>query len=320
MMLISRDGRFEGMISGGCLEGDLLLHAASVFKSGKPSLVTYDMHADENLVWNLGLGCDGVIHLLLQRVDRHDEFAFLAPLEKSHSGRRACLIALLVESSDPAAKGDWALLDKTDISAGNDDLVAILRQSAAEWPAWRTQLLRHRLPDGEREILMINVPEQTRVLICGAGPDAVPVARVLAELDWEILLADHRPAYADARRFPAACRLLETRPGDLSDTIDLDDIDAVLIMSHHLENDAEYLRQVAGRAIPYLGVLGPAARRERLRDMADCPDAVLHGPAGLDIGAELPAAIALSIASEIHAVLNGREGNPLMMKAGVNHG
>ena len=77
MMLISPQGDFEGMISGGCLEGDLLHHAANVFSSGETASVTYDMHADDDLVWSLGLGCDGVIHLMLQRLDRDDHFGFL---------------------------------------------------------------------------------------------------------------------------------------------------------------------------------------------------------------------------------------------------
>ena len=85
----------------------------------------------------------------------------------------------------------------------------------------------------------------------------------------------------------------------------------MVIMSHHLENDAEYLRQVAGAPPAYVGVLGPAARRERLFEMAGCRNLPAFGPVGLDIGAELPESIALSIAAEIHAVLNQRDGQSL---------
>ena len=102
-----------------------------------------------------------------------------------------------------------------------------------------------------------------------------------------------------------------TRPERLGESIDLDGLDAVVIMSHHLENDCEYLKSVAGLDIPYIGVLGPKARRERLCDMAGCSDREVYGPVGLDIGAELPSAIALSLVAEIHAVLNHRKGIPL---------
>jgi xanthine/CO dehydrogenase XdhC/CoxF family maturation factor len=320
MMLISRDGSYEGMISGGCLEGDLLLHAGKVFDSGNVSRVTYDMHADDSLVWNLGLGCDGVVHLLLQRLDRQLGFGFLTQLEQSQSRGCACLIALVIDSPEPPVCGDFALLDQHDISVGNEGLVELLRSCCGDWPDWRTKTHRARVDGGEQNVLLIHAPPRVSVLICGAGPDAVPVAETLSGLDWKIRLVDHRPAFADARRFPPCCEVIEARPGKLSDAVDLELVDAVVIMSHHLEHDAEYLRQLGGRDIPYVGLLGPAARRERLREMAGCTDSLLHGPAGLDIGAELPEAIALSIAAEIHAVLNGRDGRVLTMKAGGKNG
>jgi xanthine dehydrogenase accessory factor len=105
------------------------------------------------------------------------------------------------------------------------------------------------------------------------------------------------------------------RPEALADATDLEAIDGAVIMSHHLENDAAYLRQLAPFAqagsLRYLGVLGPAARRNRLREMAEAPDVLIHGPVGLDIGAELPESIALAVAGEIHAVFNGRDGQSL---------
>jgi xanthine/CO dehydrogenase XdhC/CoxF family maturation factor len=139
----------------------------------------------------------------------------------------------------------------------------------------------------------------------------VPVVRALTELDWEVKVVDHRPAYAKASRFAAGCTVVQSRPEQLAAMADLDDVDAVVIMSHHLENDAAYLRQAVAAEIPYIGVLGPSARRRRLCDMADCEISRVFGPVGLDIGAELPAAIALSLVAEIHAVLNGRDGRSL---------
>ena len=98
MMLISRDGAYEGMISGGCLEGDLLHHANEVFLGGVPKSVTYDMHAGEDLVWGLGLGCDGIIHLQLQRLDREPGFAVLAFLQESMRRHQPALLALVTKS------------------------------------------------------------------------------------------------------------------------------------------------------------------------------------------------------------------------------
>jgi len=310
MMLISRDGGFEGMISGGCLEGDLLHHAAKVFETSTARHITYDMHADEELVWNLGLGCDGVIHLMLQRLDRDQGFGFFKQLEASHGARRAAVLALATQSDGSTQAGAFALLDRSDISMGEPKLQELLAAACADWPEWRVNNVRSA-DDSRPEVLLINMPVQTRVLICGAGPDAVPLARVLAELDWAIEVADHRPAFARQDRFPEKSSVTETRPGRLRDAVNLGGIDAAVVMSHHLENDAEYLRQLADFEIPYIGVLGPRARRNRLREMAACEDRQVFGPVGLDIGAELPSSIALSIAAEIHAILNQRDGLPL---------
>jgi len=315
MMLISRDGAFEGMISGGCLEGDLLHHAEMVFTSGVAAFVTYDMHAGEDLVWSLGLGCDGIIHLMLQRLDRADGFGFLRQLDRSQRARKAALVALAIQPAEGLACGTFALLDQSGVSVGDPQLQSGLQIAAQAWPQWRTQQAALANADGPVAVMQVNIPAPTRVLICGAGPDSVPVVRVLCELDWDVLVVDHRPAFAKAERFPPNCTVIECRPGRLGEATDLGELDAVVIMSHHLENDCAYLRQVAARGVPYIGVLGPRARRERLRAMAACGDLEIHGPAGLDIGAELPSAIALSIAAEIHAVLNQRNGLPLTIRA-----
>lgn len=310
MMLIAADGAYEGMISGGCLEGDLLHHAAAVFDTGAPARVTYDMHADEELVWNLGLGCDGVIHLLLQRLERERQFGFLTQLDESHRAHRNALVALVTGTQGTVQPGAFGLLDSSDISIGEQEITRLLADLCEDWPDWRFRHLRLG-EDDRTEAIAVNIPARTRVLICGAGPDAVPMARAFAELDWEVLVADHRPAYARADRFPPGCTVVRTRPERLRQVLDPATLDAAVVMSHHLENDGAYLAELASGDIPYIGVLGPRARRDRLLEMAGFPERDVFGPVGLDIGAELPAAIALAVAAEIHAVLNARDGKSL---------
>ena len=312
MMLISRDESFEGMISGGCLEGDLLHHAAEVFNSGQAKFVTYDMHAGDDLVWNLGLGCDGVIHLLLQRLDGECGFEFLEQLDASHAARRAALIALKTGSNGSTPVGSTALLDRAGRACGDPALLEILQDASKEvWPEWRCRKIGVSDSNEVGDMILVNIPPQTRVVVCGAGPDAVPVVRALSALDWDVHIVDHRPSYARGDRFPDKCRVIQARPEQLSEVVNLDEVDAAVVMSHHLDNDSIYLSQLAKKDIAYLGCLGPRARRDRLRDMAGCPDRQVFGPVGLDIGAELPEAIALSLAAEIHAVLNRRSGLPL---------
>jgi len=313
MMLISRDNAYEGMISGGCLEADLLHHAVDVFSSGTPKAVTYDMHAGDELVWGLGLGCDGVIHLLLQRLDRDDGFAILEFIRQSLLSRSPVLLALVTASTQPELPpGAAGLYSRAGQTQGHERLVKhCAGLCAGVWPPWRQQLMRQ--PD--HALMLINILPPPRILLCGAGPDALPVARQVDGLGWECVIADHRPAFARTERFPPGCRVILSRPEALQQQLDLNEVDAAVIMSHHLENDAAYLRALtqhsAGAALRYLGVLGPAARRDRLREMAQCRQQRVYGPVGLDIGAELPESIALAVLAEIHAALNGRDGQSL---------
>ena len=145
--------------------------------------------------------------------------------------------------------------------------------------------------------------------------DAVPVTRLAIEMGWACTVVDHRSGFADAARFPAACDVRLLQPDELATSIDLQHIDAVIMMSHNLGHDRQYLAQVVAAQVSYIGLLGPRARRDRLLDEINATNGEagihVHGPAGLDIGAEMPESIALSIIAEIHACLNRRHGNEL---------
>jgi len=313
MMLIAADNTYEGMISGGCLEGDLLHHASEVFSTGNPKSVTYDMHAGDELVWGLGLGCDGVIHLLMQRLDRGEGFALLDFIRQSLQSREPVLLALATESGgEDLPVGAAGLYNRGRQTLGNARLAEECEKHCqASWPDWRQKLLR----GANHTTMLINIQPPPRILLCGGGPDAVPVAWQTDRLGWECVIADHRAAFARAERFPPGCKVIQSRPENLHQHLDMGEVDAAVIMSHHLENDAAYLRQLTrsgdGSALRYVGVLGPASRRNRLREMAGCPHHLVYGPVGLDIGAELPESIALAIAAEIHAALNHRDGQSL---------
>lgn len=313
MMLISPDHCYEGLISGGCLEGDLLEHAQNLFTDGGAKRVVYDMHSDEDLVWGLGIGCDGVIELLLQRLDGPFHRDLFGGIRSALAARRRVIFVLATEVSESAAAPDAiATVAEDGRTFGDERLTSLAGDRVAQgWPDER-----FLVADGEGcRAMLINLVPQPRVLLCGGGPDAVPIASQAAALDWQCQVVDHRPAYARAERFPDGTEVLLCRPAALAETSDLEQFDAAVIMSHHLESDAAYLRCLAPLAksgsLPYLGILGPAARRKRLQEMADAPDILVHGPVGLDIGAELPEAIALAVTAEIHAVLNRRDGQSL---------
>ena len=313
MMLIASDGTYEGLISGGCLEGDLLEHAAQVFATGDAKKVVYDMYSDEDLVWGLGIGCDGIIELLLTRLDREQHSNLLGGIARSLNDRQRARFALVTGSEDMNLPvGAFAAKDSQGKRFGDEALWRrVLKHAEPEWPDIRFELVE----DSGITVALINLEPRPRLLLCGGGPDARPVAQQALALGWECIVVDHRSAYADSARFPEDTKVILGRPQALSERVRLSEIDAAVTMSHHLESDAAYLGQLAPLVergtLKYLGVLGPVARRKRLREMARCPDVLVHGPVGLDIGAELPEAIALAIAAEIHAVLNDRDGQSL---------
>jgi xanthine/CO dehydrogenase XdhC/CoxF family maturation factor len=164
------------------------------------------------------------------------------------------------------------------------------------------------------EVFVASIAPPPRVLLLGGGPDVRPVVTLADFLGWKVTVVDHRSAYLDAARFPASARLVETPAAQVASAIRLDDFDAAIVMSHHLDSDLLYLRALASAHVPYVGLLGPAARREKLLgdlgDQAISLRARLRAPVGLDIGGRTPEAIALSIVGEVQAALSGRGGRP----------
>jgi xanthine dehydrogenase accessory factor len=301
LMLIASSGESSGLLSGGCLEGDLAEYARSVIDTGEPRVVTYDMRGGDDLVWGLGLGCEGAMHILLIRVGPQNDWQPLTHLARCLAAHEPTSIGIVVESDRPespvgtvAPKGAWR---HSEVDAVLDEAARTGRVgwfAASSPPRWRVFALPLSLPP--------------KILLLGAGPDAAPVVDFAARLNWKVTLVDHRPAYADATHFPTAERVLHTEPDQLLRTVDPSHFSAAVVMSHHLPSDLKYLRALSATSIPYIGLLGPAVRRERLlmdlESDADKIRARLHAPVGLAIGGRSPESIALAIIAEIHAFVH----------------
>jgi len=277
-MLFSSTGERRGLLSGGCLEGDLQEHALQLLSSDSRCVVKrYDSRGSDDPVWGLGLGCEGAMEILLLRIDGSNNFEPLAGLFAAGEERQQAAYAI-------------------DIVRGS---VVSTRASATTLVGDVFTIIAERMPN---------------ILICGAGPDAEPVATLARLLGWRVTVVDHRPAYIDAQRFDAEVRLLLCETSALPIKVMLDKVDAAIVMSHHLTADTEYLSVLVDVEVPYVGLLGPAARRERifatLGDRAKNLRPRLRAPVGLDLGGRTPEDIALAIIAEIQAVMNGRNGAP----------
>jgi len=312
LMLIAHDGRFAGLISGGCLEGDLGDHARAVLESGTPRKVSYDMRGPDDLLFGLGAGCEGAMDILLLPVGPHSGWRPLEFFVASAARAQPAAAAFVVESRNAAFPA--GLVVQSDGEAGGaardamrQRLTAAAREAAG---ARQTRWLEDDAAGLRAFIAVLSLPP--RVLLLGGGPDAVPVVDLAGFLGWKTTVVDHRAAYAKPERFARAERVLCAHPDEAGEALALDGFDAAIVMSHHLPTDLGWLRLLAAARIPYVGLLGPAARRERLLSDLGADAAALRGrlraPIGLDIGGRAPESIALSIVAEVHAVLEGRAG------------
>ena len=303
-MLLRADGTSAGLLSGGCVESDLTERAREVLQTGRAALVDYDARASDDVIWGLGLGCEGAMRILLMRLDAssgYEPYAFQSRCRRAHSQGR---VAFVIESE----RSDFPIGTFFLGSEKDGQIPTPVRSALTSLNAPPTQEID---ADGAK-VLVFEIPLRHRLLLLGAGPDAMPLVEFAGLLDWDVTVFDHRPSYAVAHRFPRSRRVVSQPAAQLSEELNAHRYDAAIVMSHHLPSDETYLAALAESDIPYIGLLGPAPRRMRLMhelgERAQRLHGRLYGPIGLDIGAATPEGIALAIVAEIQAVRAGRSG------------
>jgi xanthine dehydrogenase accessory factor len=309
-ILIAANGDYQGLVSGGCLEGDLAERAREVLKSGAPVAITYDLRDEADDLWGLGVGCNGLIRVFLQPLHDVSGYQPFTAICRRLLDNRPAVVATVIESqrADLVA-GATVLWSAGSLECFGADATACGELASGCESAGIHSGARLVARDG---LLVLYAPllPVPRLLVLGAGLDAVPLVRMAAELGWRVTVADHRPAYLARGGFEAAEQVLAIEPGELAGQLQLDLFDGVLVMSHHLATDRTYLAQLVDVPARYLGVLGPPARRARLiADLGAAGERIaarLKGPVGIDIGANSPESIALSVLAELHATLRGR--------------
>ena len=320
-MLIDANGDFEGLLSGGCLEADLIEHARRVIATGTSQIVSYDMRGTDDEFWGLGVGCDGAITILLQRLHSDDNFEPLATMVKFIERDEAIVSATVIATtSDSVLLGTSILLAKDfhhnyGIGEPFVEQVAANAETTLTANSSFSDSARHEISEESITVLYSRVDPAPRILVLGAGPDALPVVELIAQLGWSVTVVDHRPSYLERISVDSVSNTLLQSPAGLSNDLELNAFSAAVVMSHNLAADRQYLSQLASSNIPFIGLLGPSARKARLLDeLGDAGTNLLqrmHGPVGFDIGANTPESIALSIAAQIHASVRARGGRPL---------
>jgi xanthine/CO dehydrogenase XdhC/CoxF family maturation factor len=332
-MLVVEDGTTAGGVSGGCLESDVILRAAAAIETGSVTLASYDTAGNDDVDFGVGLGCGGVIHVLieplppspkmrylglLERARRAHEHAVLATVWRTSGGRHACAGNRLFQ--------DGGGMRWTDI--GDSELARAVSTDAAKvLERRRSTTTSYRLPTGDADVLLEYLPPPVSLVVFGGGPDAVPLVGLAKTLGWHVTVVDARVAAATRGRFPEADAVIVCGPQEVSARIPLAGRSSAVIMTHNYRHDLGLLEALLPSPVRYLGLLGPKARAGRLlQDLSRAgfvasPDQLrrLHAPAGLDLGAEGPEEIALAIVAEVKATLAGRVPGPLRDRHGPIH-
>jgi xanthine dehydrogenase accessory factor len=329
-MLITESGRTTGAISGGCLERDVSVRAAQVMKTGVSQIIEYDTRRSEDIVWGLGLGCHGVVRILLESLHAgsHGERAlpFIREcLRARKSGVLATVIAVDVNAErcedGPVAVGERLLLNAELNICGPSltdvQLASRIREDALEILAGKRSATRsYEAGQGRADIFFDVITPPRPLVVFGAEHDAVPLVHLARTLGWHVTVVDTRARDATRERFAEANEVLLCRAEEIAARVSLTEETAAVVMTHNYLVDVELLRALLPSPVCYLGILGPKQRTSKLLEeisadtygLADSQFARLHSPIGMDLGAETPEEIGLSIISEIKAVCAARGG------------
>lgn len=346
-MVLTPDGDQLGGITAGCLEGPVGELAAEVFETGGPVLETFDLVDDEE--WGLGLGCNGVIDVLVEPLDSSWD-----PVLAAVGDGRSVATVTAVDGDGPVPAGARAVVDAeaavlwpvdggdgaaddvtdgaattsaatTGVSTDGDrratlptEAVAVARDLAVETAEAGGTTTATVDVDGEAVRLLVDAVEPPdRLVVFGGQPDSNPLARLARQVGLHVTVATPRGGRAEPERYPAAHEVVAVRPTDVGEL--LDGRTAVAIMTHNLLDDELALAAALETEAPYVGVMGPRDRFERIREELADDGVTLDGdqldrvaaPVGLDLGGGAPVEIALSIVAEVVAVTNGRDGGRL---------
>ncbi len=327
-LLVPSDGKPVGTISGGCLEGDVRVAAVEVMREGVPKLLHFDLTADDEAVWGWGLGCNGVVDVFVEPAEGAMETAGVIRLAVEEQRHLVTVTVIEAEGGSAVRPGARILFHPdgaTEGSLGSDPLDEAAREEALRaLTDERSGIVA--LPGGARVFVEVLVPP-LRLLVCGAGHDAVPLVRFAASLGWRVEVIDDRDAFLKPHRFPGATRFVKTEPVDAAAQARVDERSFVVVMSHNFLRDKDYLRSFLGTPAAYIGMLGPKARLDRLLGQLRREGfeprredlSVVHGPAGLDLGGDGPDEVAWAIVGEILALKNSRAGGFLRDRKGPIH-
>lgn len=369
--LIEDTGSTLGSVSGGCLEADVREVANAVVESGTPSLRHYNT-GDEDVVWGLGLGCNGLVDVFVQPATDGPLAALAGTLRELFAGDGMVALATVVgagsaadadaDAGAPPAGGEVGATLAVDCSVMQGHPAALAHPATPATPATPAvgslgsaeldrevlERVRGLAAAGRsgvqavagRRVFIEVLPPPPHLLVCGGGDDARPLVAYAADVGFRVTLLDHRPALLAPEWFPQALRRVVARPEDPDLALPPPARTLAVVKTHSLAHDREWVRRLLAAGLPYIGVLGPHGRTQAiLRDVgamgamgatgaAGAAGAEggggsaaerVFGPVGLDLGADGPRQVAISIVAELLAFTAHREARHLSARQEAIH-
>lgn len=328
-MLIDRNGYSIGTVSGGCLEADVLERTRRVLRTGEPTVLTYDTTLDENSLFGLGMGCRGIVRVLLEAVTKESDI--FKSFARAVENRQREVIATLISAKTNQIVGGRVFYNRADQFsfanlADSFETSEPLKNDCRKVFAGKEKSIIqfYETDTSAAEFFIERIEPPLNLLLFGAGFDALPVVRFAKDLGWRVSVVDHRPAFANRERMPEADEIFLARAEELNGESFKDANSAAVVMTHNYERDREILYRLLNSECRYIGALGPKKRTENLirelrdagRNFNEAKLKQLHAPVGLDIGAETPEEIALAVVAEIKSALANRSGGFLRERKG----
>ena len=333
-LLLEAEGWLAGSISGGCLESDLIQTAWQRTENAPAALVTYDATSENDIVWGYGMGCNGIVQTLLERIVPGEGWNPIRFLQHCLAARIAGVAVTVIcgTAGRSPAIGTHGYYTKNErfgeAEAWPDALKSRIAAAALNClNAQRSHVAALEIGGAAMEIFFEYLPAPVPLVIFGAGQDAVPLARLAHELGWHVTVADHNPERLTRERFPDADVFLPLTGEHPFAALPLHPDSNVVLMTHNYLRDLEILPVLLDSSAGYLGILGPKRRTERLLgdlqsegwDVTEADRARIYAPVGLDIGAEGPEEIALAVLAEIQAQRRRHDGGFLRHSTGPIH-
>lgn len=320
-MLVLEDGRVVCELSGGCPQRDIVARARRAIADGTPQLVRYNSESGLDVL--MEMGCGGELEIFIEPLAgvRATDFAdSLARCLAARAGARLATVFAVGGRAVVPRRLVWCAGHALFDGIADAEIRRVVHAACESHHHRGAATVRLAAPPGTLDVLLEAIEPPHALVVVGSSAAARALLPLSLALGWQTVLVDRDPERLKGHDLPSGLRTVCTEPAKLADALTLDAHTSVVVMTHNLEQDIAWLAALRDTPVAYAGALGSRERVNRMRNARELERLRLHAPAGLDIGSETPEEIALAVAAEVMAVINGRSGGPLRDNQGAIHG